>query len=311
MSNVIATQKAGVPAAVHRASPLQTALGKLLKNKLATVCFVVLVIEILLILLAPVIAPFDPEATDIRAKLSAGFWAQYSQDPAVQKTYVPGHLLGTDHLGRDVLSRLLWGGRISLAVGFISTAMGTVIGVVLGLLAGYYRRLDNPIMRLMDLLFTFPGILLAMLIIAMLGASTFNAALAISIWSVPNFARMVRGRVLQIKEEDYIMAIRSVGASDARIIFGHILKNCLPLIIVIATMRMATSIISISTLSYLGMGVPPPAPEWGGMIAAAKEYMWKRASLIVIPGVAVMITIICFNVLGDKLRDILDPSLKD
>ncbi len=296
---------------VGRVNPLRVAMAKLLKNKLATVCFVILILEVLLVALAPLIAPFNPEATNIRTKLAPGFWAQYSSDPKVAASYAPGHIFGTDHLGRDVFSRLLWGGRISLMVGFISTAMGSVFGVTLGLLAGYYKRLDNIIMRFMDLLFTFPGILLAMLIIAMLGTSTFNAALAISIWSVPNFARMVRGRVLQIKEEDYVTAIRAVGASNARILFAHILKNCLPLIIVIATMRMATSIISISTLSYLGMGVPPPAPEWGGMIAAAKEYMWKRASLIVIPGVAVMLTIICFNVLGDKLRDILDPSLKD
>ncbi len=294
-----------------RSNPFRVAMAKLLKNKLATVCFVVLVIEIALVILAPVIAPYDPEATNIRAKLAPAFWAQYSSDPKLSASYVPGHIFGTDHLGRDVFSRLLWGGRISLAVGFVSTAMGSVVGVFLGLLAGYYRRLDNIIMRFMDLLFTFPGILLAMLIVAMLGTSTFNAALAISIWSIPNFARMVRGRVLQIKQEDYVTAIRSVGASNFRILFSHILKNCLPLIIVIATMRMATSIISISTLSYLGMGVPPPAPEWGGMIAAAKEFMWKRASLITIPGVTVMITIICFNVLGDKLRDILDPSLKD
>jgi peptide/nickel transport system permease protein len=135
--------------------------------------------------------------------------------------------------------------------------------------------------------------------------------LAISIWSIPSFARMVRGRVLQLKEEDYIMATRSLGATDARILLIHILKNCLPTIIVIATMRMATSIISISTLSYLGMGVTPPMPEWGGMIAAAKEYMWQRPSMIFIPGIAVMITVICFNILGDKLRDILDPSLRD
>ena len=150
-----------------------------------------------------------------------------------------------------------------------------------------------------------------MLIIAMFGVSTFNAMLAISIWSIPSFARMVRGKVLQLKEEDYIMATRSLGARDARILFIHILKNCLPTIIVIATMRMATSIISISTLSYLGMGVTPPMPEWGGMIAAAKEYMWQRPSMIFIPGIAVMITVICFNILGDKLRDILDPSLRD
>lgn len=292
-------------------NPFRIALDKLLKNKLATLCFVVLVIEVALVLLAPWIAPYDPEQTDITIKLAPGFWAIYSGDEAEAAKYANGHLLGTDHLGRDVLSRLLWGGRISLMVGVVSTVMGLFFGVIFGLLAGYYRKLDNIIMRFMDLLFTFPGILLAMLIIAMLGVSTFNAMLAISIWSIPSFARMIRGKVLQIKEDDYIMAIRSMGARDTRIIFVHILKNCLPIIIVVATMRMATSVISISTLSYLGMGVPPPAPEWGGMIATAKEYMWKRASLIVIPGLAVMITVICFNILGDKLRDILDPSLKD
>jgi len=189
--------------------------------------------------------------------------------------------------------------------------MGLAVGVICGLLAGFYKKLDNFIMRIMDILFTFPGTLLAMLIIAMLGNSTFNAMLAISIWSIPSFARMVRGRVLQIKEEDYIMATRSLGAKDTRIIFVHILKNSLPTIIVIATMRMATSIISISTLSYLGLGITPPTPEWGGMISAAKEFMWQRPSLIFIPGIAVMITVICFNILGDKLRDILDPSLRD
>ncbi|GHU71598.1 peptide ABC transporter substrate-binding protein [Clostridia bacterium] len=289
----------------------RASMQKLFKNKLATVCFFILLVEIILILLAPVIAPFNPDTADVTKKLAPGFWAKYNSDPAVARTYAPRHYLGTDHLGRDVLSRVLWGGRISLMVGFVSTVIGSVIGVTLGLLAGYYRRLDNPIMRVMDLLFTFPGILLAMLIIAAMGVSTFNAMIAISVWSIPGFARMIRGRVLQIKEEDYILAIRAIGARDSRIIFNHILKNCLPLVIVIATMRMAGSIISVSTLSYLGMGVPPPTSEWGGMIAQAKEHMWRRASLIIIPGIAVMITVICFNILGDKLRDVLDPSLKD
>jgi len=292
-------------------NPMRTALQKLLKNKLATACFVFLVIEIIVLAFAPWIAPYDPEETNVTIKFAPGIWAKLSTDAAYSSKYVPGHIFGTDHLGRDVFSRLILGGRVSLMVGFVSTAMGLVIGTILGLLAGFYKRLDNPIMRVMDILFTFPGILLAMLIVALMGVSTFNAMLAISIWSIPNFARMVRGKVLQIKEEDYIMAIRATGAKNGRIIFVHILKNALPLIIVIATMRMATSIISISTLSYLGMGVPPPAPEWGSMIAQAKEYMWKRASLIFVPGIAVMLTVICFNILGDKLRDILDPSLKD
>lgn len=299
-------------------NPVRVAFRKLFQNKLATFCFIVLLLEILVVVLAPVIAPYGYDEQDPTIRLRPGIWAQLTavsdpSDPAYNPTeqYVPGHLLGTDEYGRDLLSRLLYGGQISLLVGFVSTAMGLAVGVVCGLLAGYYKRLDNPIMRVMDLLFTFPGILLAMLIIAMLGVNTFNAMLAISIWSIPSFARMVRGKVLQVKEEDYIMATRSLGARDSRIIFIHILKNCLPVIIVIATMRMATSIISISTLSYLGMGVVPPQPEWGGMIASGKQYLWDAPHLIFIPGIAVMITVICFNILGDKLRDILDPSLKD
>lgn len=299
-------------------NPIRVAFQKLFQNKLATLCFIVLILEIVVVILAPLIAPYSYDEQDPAIRLRPGFWAQWTvvtdpNDPDYNpnEQYVPGHILGTDDYGRDVLSRLLYGGRVSLMVGFFSTAMGLVAGVICGLLAGYYKRLDNPIMRIMDLLFTFPGILLAMLIIAMLGVNTFNAMLAISIWSIPSFARMVRGKVLQVKEEDYIMATRSLGAKDSRIIFIHILKNCLPVIIVIATMRMATSIISISTLSYLGMGVVPPQPEWGGMIAAGKQYLWDAPSLIFIPGIAVMITVICFNILGDKLRDILDPSLKD
>jgi peptide/nickel transport system permease protein len=304
------TEPAEFPPA-RRKGPVLSALEKLVKNKLALVCFVVLLTEIVLVLLSPQIAPFAPEAADVRIRLAPGFWALLGNNSENAVDYVPGHYFGTDYLGRDVLSRLPWGGRVSLAVGFFSTLLGLTLGVILGLLAGYYPQLDNVIMRVMDLLFTFPNILLAILIVAMLGVSLSNTMLAISIWSIPNFARMTRGKVLQIKEEDYILAVRSLGAGGTRIIFGHILHNCLPVIIVVATMRMATSIISIATLSYLGLGVPPPTPEWGGLIASAKSYMWERPSLIILPGIAVTITVICFNILGDKLRDILDPSLKD
>ena len=293
------------------ASPLKTALKKLSRNKLAIGCLVILLLEILMVLMAPMLSRYSPEDADVRIRLAPGIWALLDKSSPDAAAYVHGHFLGTDYLGRDMFSRLLWGGRVSLTVGFFSTSMGFVIGVILGLLAGYYPKLDNPIMRVMDLLFTFPSILLAILIVAMLGVSLFNTMLAISIWSIPNFARMTRGKVLQIKEEDYILAVRSIGAGGARIIFAHVLHNCLPIIIVIATMRMATSIISIATLSYLGMGVPPPTPEWGGLIASARPYMWDRPSLIILPGIAVTITVICFNILGDKLRDILDPSLKD
>lgn len=295
----------------YRVGMMRSAARKLLKNKLATLCFVLLLVLIMLVVLAPLLTPYLPEDTDVAHRLAPGFWALWGDNPVDQMKYSPLHPLGTDHLGRDMVSRLLYGGRTSLLVGVISTLAGLFWGVIFGLLAGYYKRLDNPIMRLMDLLFTFPGILLAMLIVAMLGSSTVNATMAISIWSIPSFARMVRSRVLQVKEEDYVMAIRSLGASDARILFGHVLKNTLPIIIVVATMRMGSSLISISTLSYLGMGVPAPAPEWGGLIATGKNNIWQRPSLIILPGVMVMLTVVCFNILGDKLRDILDPSLKD
>lgn len=287
---------------MKKESQFKKAVKSLLKNKLATIAFIFLVILITLVIFAPVIAPYNPEDTDVAARLAPGFWAGSASN---------GHIFGTDHLGRDIFSRVLWGGRISLMVGFSATAIGLTFGVTFGLIAGYYKRLDNVIMRFMDMLFTFPGILLAMLIIAMLGVSTMNATIAIAVWSIPNFARMVRSKVLSIKEEDYIMAIKSLGASDFRIIAGHILGNSLPVIIVIATMRIASSIMSIATLSFLGLGTPPPTPEWGGMIAQAKDYMWQQPSLIIIPGLVVMFTVISFNVLGDKLRDILDPSLKD
>lgn len=290
---------------MKRMNPFTVAFRKLFKNKLATICFFLIIIELILVIFAPLFTQYDPLEMDTALRLRPGFWAMGSEE------YLPGHWLGTDELGRDVWSRILYGGRISLAVGFTSTIIGLVFGTFFGLMAGYYKKLDNLIMRIMDIMFTFPGILLALLIVAMLGVNVFNATMAISIWSIPSFARMIRGRVLQIKEEEYITAIRSLGAKDWWILTKHVLVNALPTIIVIATMRIASSILSIATLSYLGLGVPQPTPEWGGMISTAKGVMYDAGYLIVIPGIAVVITVICFNILGDKLRDILDPSLKD
>lgn len=281
---------------------LKKGFKKLLRNPMATLALIVILVVVFLVLLAPKITPFGPEDAVITERLLPGFW-----DIKAAK----GHLLGTDHLGRDTLSRLLYGGRTTLLVALAATVIGLTVGVTLGLLAGYYPQLDNPIMRVMDILFTFPGILLAMLIVAMLGVSTFNAMLAISVWSIPSFARMVRSKVLSVKQEEYIVATRSLGAKDSRIILRHILPNIMGTIIVIATMRLASSIMSIATLSFLGLGTPPPAPEWGGMIATAKEFMWDRPSLIIIPGLVVMVLVISFNLLGDKLTDLFDPTLKE
>lgn len=290
---------------MKRENQIAVAFRKLLKNKLATFCFILLILELILVIGAPLFTKFDPLAQDIIHHSAPGFWAKSSPK------YMEGHWLGTDELGRDVWARLLYGGRVSLSVGFISTFFGIIIGTFFGVLAGFYKKLDMLISRIMDILFTFPGVLLALLIVAMLGVDTKNAAIAISIWSIPSFARMIRGRVLQIKEEEYIMAIRSIGAKDKTIILKHVLINALPTIIVIATMRIASSIMSIATLSYLGLGVPTPTPEWGSMISTGKQMIFDAPWLIIIPGIAVCITVICFNILGDKLRDILDPSLKD
>ena len=290
---------------MKKENPVAAAFRKLLQNKLATLCFVVMLVEILLVIFAPVFTQYDPNDMQPIYRLHPGFWAKNGGN------YLEGHWLGTDEVGRDIWARLLDGGRVSLRVGFISTFIGITIGTFFAMLAGYYKKLDNLIMRFMDILFSFPGVLLALLIIAMLGISTTNATIAISIWSVPSFARMIRGKVLQIKEEEYITAVRSLGASNFWILTRHVLINAAPTIVVIATMRIASSIMSIATLSYLGLGVPAPTAEWGGMISSAKSYMFDAPYLIILPGIAVIITVICFNILGDKLRDILDPGLKD
>jgi len=281
---------------------MKAAFKKLIKNPTATLALILIIIVVLMVLMAPILSSYGPEDQSIKERLLPGFWDQENS---------MGRLLGTDHLGRDTFARLLYGGRITLLVALAATALGLTAGVLLGVLAGYFPKLDNPIMRLMDVLFTFPGILLAMLIVAMLGVSTLNATIAISIWSIPSFARMVRSKVLSVKQEEFILATRTLGANDFRIILYHIIPNIMGTIIVIATMRLASSIMSIATLSFLGLGTPPPAPEWGGMIATAKEYMWDRPSLIIIPGIVVMILVISFNVLGDKLTDLFDPSLKE
>ena len=219
------------------------------------------------------------------------------------------HWLGTDNYGRDVWSRIVYGARISLLVGITAVSLGLLGGVTLGLLGGYYKKLDGIIMRIVDLLFSFPGILLAMLIIAILGTNLVNVAIAISIWSIPTCARIVRGSVLSIKQKEYIMAMKSLGASDFRIMIRHILPNAMAPIIVFATMRMATAILSTASLSYLGLGAQPPTPEWGAMIAVGQNYMWTSPHLTIIPGIAIMLTVFAFNVVGDGLRDALDPNM--
>ena len=272
-----------------------TTLKRLLKNKLAVVGMIIILLQIGMAIFAPIITTQDP----IKQNLISSELPMFSD----------GHWLGTDNYGRDVWTRIVYGARISLLVGITAVYLGLIGGVMLGLLGGYYKKLDGIIMRIVDLLFSFPGILLAMLIIAVLGTSLVNVAIAISIWSIPTCARIVRGSVLAIKQKEYIMAMKSLGASDFRIMIRHILPNAFAPIIVFATMRMATAILSTASLSYLGLGAQPPTPEWGAMIAQGQDYMWTSPHLTIVPGIAIMLTVFAFNVVGDGLRDALDPNM--
>ncbi len=295
MTNAVLSTDERVPIVKKKEKVYVTTFKRLVKNKLAVAGLVIILLQIGMAIFAPLIVTHDP----IKQNLIASELPMFSE----------GHWLGTDNYGRDVWARIVYGARISLLVGITAVSLGLIGGVTLGLLGGYYKKLDGIIMRIVDLLFSFPGILLAMLIIAILGTSLINVAIAISIWSIPTCARIVRGSVLSIKQKEYIMAMKSLGASDLRIMIRHILPNAFAPIIVFATMRMATAILSTASLSYLGLGAQPPTPEWGAMIATGQNYMWTSPHLTIIPGIAIMLTVFAFNVVGDGLRDALDPNM--
>ncbi|WP_040205736.1 ABC transporter permease [Neobacillus jeddahensis] len=295
MAEAVPALGAKIKRAKKKESSFLVTTKRLLKNKLAVVGLVIIAIQIALAIFAPLLTFHDP----VKQNLKISELPMFSD----------GHWLGTDNYGRDVWSRVVFGARISLIVGIIAVSLGLFGGIILGLLGGYYQKLDGVIMRIVDLLFSFPGILLAMLIIAILGTSLVNVAIAISIWSIPSCARIVRGSVLSIKEKEYIMAMKSLGASDLRIMVKHILPNATAPIIVFATMRMATAILSTASLSYLGLGAQPPTPEWGAMISQGQAFMWTSPHLTIIPGIAIMLTVFAFNVVGDGLRDAIDPNM--
>ncbi|GGE28329.1 peptide ABC transporter substrate-binding protein [Pullulanibacillus camelliae] len=290
------TTETSVSVKVSKNEALTRRLKQFFKYKLAVIGLIVILVQIFLAIFANSVTSYSPTVQDLtHVNLKPGS---------------PGHWLGTDNYGRDMWSRLVFGARLSLMVGFSSVIIGTVIGTLLGLLAGFYKFLDTIIMRISDLMFAFPGILLAMLIIAILGTSLLNVVIAISIWSIPSCARIVRGSVLSLKKQEYITAMRALGASHFRIIFQHILPNGTAPIIVFATMHMGTAILSTSALSFLGLGAEPSTPEWGAMISAGQQYMWQAPHLVIIPGIAIMLVVFAFNVVGDALRDMLDPNMK-
>lgn len=283
-------------AAATRPSRWRTFYRKLRKNKLAMVGGCIVIFYIAIALLAPFIAPHDPYEIDLVNKLKS---------PSSE------HWMGTDDKGRDVLSRLLYGTQLSMSVGFVAVFIGAFFGIILGLLSGYYGGwVDTIISRIIDVLLAFPGILLSLAIVSALGPSLFNVMIAVGIFSIPVFARIVRGSTLTVKKLEYIDAIRSLGANDFTIIFRHIFPNILSPIIVQATMRLATAILSAAGLSFLGLGAQPPLPEWGAMLSNGRDFLFTAPHLAMFPGFAIATLVLGFNIFGDGLRDALDPRMK-
>jgi peptide/nickel transport system permease protein len=277
-------------------SPWKDAWRSFRKNKLALVGLGIVVFFIIVALCADFLAPEGMNEQKLESRLlppSSEYW------------------LGTDDFGRDILSRLIYGARISLWVGFFSVLGSVIIGSLLGIIAGYYGRwVDTLISRFFDILLAFPSILLAIAIVAVLGPSLRNALIAIATINIPNFGRLVRSKVLSLKEEEYIKAAKAIGMSDARILFRHVLPNSLAPIIVQGTLAIATAIIEAAALGFLGLGAQAPAPEWGKMLADSKEFIIQAPWTVVFPGLAIMLTVLGFNLLGDGLRDALDPRMK-
>jgi peptide/nickel transport system permease protein len=251
----------------------------------------------------PLIYQVDPLEQELMARLTP---------PAWQDGGNADHLLGTDNLGRDVLSRLLYGSRVSLLVGFAAVLVAAIAGIFLGLFSGYYGgKLDSLIMRVADIFMAYPFMLLTISVIAVLGSSIFNLILVLGLSDWVTYARTIRGSVLSLKEKEFVEASRAIGTSHRVIIFRHILPNVISPLLVLGTLRVANIIIWESGLSFLGMGVPPPMPTWGRMLAEGRLYITDAWWLVTLPGLAIMITILSINLLGDGLRDALDPRLRN
>ena len=271
---------------------------RLKRNKMAMLGLVILSVVVLAAIFANLIADYETVviAQNLRDRL---------QGPSAQ------YWLGTDEFGRDIFARIIHGARVSLMVGVLSVAIAIVLGGSLGAVAGYYGgKLDNYIMRVMDIFLAVPSILLAIAIVSALGANLMNLMFAIAISSVPTYARVVRASVLTIRDQEFIEAARAIGASDARIIFRHIIPNCLSPVIVQGALGVAGAILSTAGLSFIGLGIQPPEPEWGAMLSGGRQYLRHAWHVTTFPGLTIMITILALNLLGDGLRDALDPRLK-
>ncbi len=282
--------------------PLREFWGYFSANKGALAGLVVVLTVLLLAALAPLVAPYAPDLTDS---------AVFLKPPAWQSGGSSAHWLGTDAIGRDILSRLIFGARLSLAIGLAVVALSVLVGTVLGLTAGYARGLyEIAVMRCMDIILTLPSLLLAIVIVAILGPGLMNAMLAVAVVVLPHYVRITRAAVITEASKDYVTAARMNGASHWRLMFSEILPNCAAPLIVQASLGISTAILDAAALGFLGLGAQPPASEWGTMLADAREFVLRAWWVVTFPGLAILITVLAFNLLGDGLRDAFDPKLK-
>jgi peptide/nickel transport system permease protein len=283
-------------AAAHRITEWERFRILFFQRKLVIVGMVIVLLFVLMAIVGPFLAPYDPYQPDVKAGLA---------QPSVT------HLLGTDALGRDTLSRILYGARTAIIVGLITVALGTSIGIILGLLSGYFGGVTSMIiMRIMDALMTFPMLLLALIIASILGGGIQNVIIALTIGTIAPYSRIVNGQALSVSQNDYIIASRSFGSSNARIIFKHVFPNVIPTIIVLVTMQIGTLILAEASLSFLGIGIKPPGAAWGSMINDGYKYLLTNPMLSFAPGVCIMLVVFGFMMMGDGLRDALDPKLR-
>lgn len=271
-------------------------IKRFLRNKLAVLGLVVVTLVVLTSLAAGILAPADPLRISISSRIKA---------PSAEYAF------GTDHFGRDILSRVLYGGRVSLWVGVLSVVFGALVGSVLGATGGYFGgKIDYAIVLLMDALIAFPAMLLAIGFMAVMGPGVLNIIIAMSLVGIPRYGRVVRGSVLSIRQKEYIEAARNAGSGHMKIIFLHVLPNTMAPLIVVTTIGVANAILIEAALSFLGLGVPPPAPSWGNILSDGRNFITQAPWLTIFPGLAITISVLGFNTLGDGLRDVLDPKLK-
>lgn len=281
----------------RKSSEFVRVMKQLSRNKMAVVGLIILLVEIVLAILAPYIAPYDYTQMDIMNMFA---------------TPSKAHLFGCDDLGRDIFSRILIGARYSLSCGILATLIGVVIGMAIGAVAGFFGgKVDNIVMRILDVIQAIPGMVMMIVMSAVLGPGFVNTIIAMAFGTIPGMARMLRAQMLKVRENEYIEASVSINCSKFRIIMDHLIPNCMSPMIVQATMGVAQTITTASGLSFIGLGVQPPIPEWGAMLSGARQFIRQAPHLVIFPGLAIAVTVLALNMMGDGLRDALDPKLKN